>query len=234
VTIWGCGGGETLSGRLQFPDGSSVDTGGLNGHGCAHTVSFSSRTTTFVKFQVIGSGNIHTTWFKEIEAYQTAPYEDGDSCTRTPTSNVYSAAATFSNLLEDSSVEDPAVDGGRALPSGAHIQNPAGWDRNYYYGGVANTGPFWDRSLGHTGTLSLSIPGPMYRPPDCGGHANDAGPHGACQMWTTNHFFIGISKPHRLRYWAMAPPGVEVVAGFFASPDAEVPWRSDIGFFETR
>jgi YVTN family beta-propeller protein len=89
VTIWGRGGGDTLSGQLQFSDGSSVDTGRLESNGCAHTVSFSPRTTSFVRWQVTGMGNRSTTGFREIEAYQTAPYKDGGSCGRTPTSNVY-------------------------------------------------------------------------------------------------------------------------------------------------
>jgi len=80
VSIWGRGGGDTLSGQLQFSDGSTVDFGTLNGDGCRRSISFPTRTTTFVRFQVTGMGNRNTTGFRDIEAYKDVLYPDGDSC----------------------------------------------------------------------------------------------------------------------------------------------------------
>src|SRR5207249_4912922 len=90
VTIWGRGSGDTLSGGLEFSDGSTVDVGSLESSGCAHTISFSPRTTNFVRWHVTGVGNRNMTGFREIEAYQTAAYKDGGNCGRTPASQVFS------------------------------------------------------------------------------------------------------------------------------------------------
>lgn len=89
VAIWGRGGGDALSGRLEFSDRSSVDFGTLNGDGCRRVVSFASRTTTFVRFHVTGMGNRGTTGFREIEAYSSKHYPDGDDpCMNSPVEDV--------------------------------------------------------------------------------------------------------------------------------------------------
>jgi hypothetical protein len=91
-----------LSSKLLFSDGSSVDAERVESKGCAHTISFSPRMTTFVRFQVTGMANRSTTGFREIEAYQTAAYHAGGSCSRTPTSNVFTPPAkTGARALAD-------------------------------------------------------------------------------------------------------------------------------------
>lgn len=80
VAIWGRGGGDNISGRLEFSDGSSVGFGSLNPDGCRRAQSFSSRVTTFIRFRVTGMGNRDTTGFRELEAYANPRYPDGDDC----------------------------------------------------------------------------------------------------------------------------------------------------------
>lgn len=84
VAIWGRGNGDTISGRLEFSDGSVVDFGTLNGDGHRRAESFPPRITTFIRFHVTGMGNRSTTGFKELEAYSYQQYPDGDDAGGSP------------------------------------------------------------------------------------------------------------------------------------------------------
>ena len=78
VSIVGRGGGDQLSGQLEFSDGSVVPFGTLNGDGCRRSMSFPSRNVTSFRFKVTGMGNRSTSGFREIEAYPTKVFPDGD------------------------------------------------------------------------------------------------------------------------------------------------------------
>lgn len=84
ATIWGRGGGDSIAGKLVFSDGSEVPFGQLNGSGCAHTVSFATRTVTFVRYQITGTSSRGNAGFRELEAYAMVKFSDGDDCSRSP------------------------------------------------------------------------------------------------------------------------------------------------------
>lgn len=80
VAIWGRGGGSDIDGKLVFSDGSEVGFGSLNGDGSRRAVCFTPRSTTFVEFRTTGMGGRSTSGFREIEAYATPFYSDGQDC----------------------------------------------------------------------------------------------------------------------------------------------------------
>lgn len=84
VTIWGRP-QKSVNGKLAFSTGTDVPFGSLDPAGCAKTVSFSSRPTTYIRFVVEGlAQDVNTAGFRDLEAYSTAAYPDGVDCGRVP------------------------------------------------------------------------------------------------------------------------------------------------------
>jgi hypothetical protein len=135
VSIWGRGGGDNLSGRLEFSDGSTVDVGSLNPSGCRRSVSFAPRSTTFVKFRVTGMGNRSTTGFRELQAYRAAVFPDGDdgSCADQPLAVDPGVVATATPVLPIST-SSPTATATAVLPDRVNVEqawtNDLGSDRS--------------------------------------------------------------------------------------------------------
>ena len=144
VTIWGRGGGDTQQGQLQFSDGSTVDDGSLSGDGCAHTVSFAARVTTFVTYHVTGNWR-STTGFQDFEAYSVATNPDGNNCSVFTHDGYQPPTPTPTNTFTPTSTPTPTI-----TPTPV----PYGW-----VGGIAEppevAGPYSEASTSRTSPVPV-------------------------------------------------------------------------------